>query len=166
MTTTTTTIDDYRTFLTKLNTLDVSLNIYIKCVEQNAETMLQDPIVGNYYVSNPNLSCSIVGGTINLGTLSDQVIEGSNDLQTLITNINNDITNSKYSTSTNNVNIINEKYKSVLEKRQRLDNKMRELYANSRSENDMQIQTDSAVYGALLWTVLATSLLYYVFVKL
>lgn len=56
------------------------------------------------------------------------------------------------------------KYKSMKQKRKDLDNKMRELYANEYTDNQMMY--DSSVYVNLAWTVLATSVLYYLFVKL
>lgn len=56
------------------------------------------------------------------------------------------------------------KYKSMKQKRKDLDNKMRELYANEYTDN--QLMYDSSVYVNLAWTVLATSVLYYLFVKL
>ena len=56
------------------------------------------------------------------------------------------------------------KYKSMKQKRKDLDNKMRELYANEYT--DSQLMYDSSVYVNLAWTVLATSVLYYLFVKL
>ena len=56
------------------------------------------------------------------------------------------------------------KYKTMKKKRKELDLKMRELYDQSNS--DVNLLFDNSVYVNLAWTVLATSVLYYLFVKL
>jgi len=52
----------------------------------------------------------------------------------------------------------------IKSKRNDLDMKMRDLYENEYSDN--QLLHDNSVYFTLAWTVLATSVLYYLFVKL
>lgn len=59
---------------------------------------------------------------------------------------------------------IPDKHKTIKALRNELDNKMRELY-NPELE-DTHIMRDSNVYMTLAWTVLATSVLYYLFIKL
>ena len=59
---------------------------------------------------------------------------------------------------------IPDKHKAIKSLRNELDNKMRELY-NPELE-DTHIMHDSNVYMTLAWTVLATSVLYYLFIKL
>lgn len=59
---------------------------------------------------------------------------------------------------------IPDKHKAIKALRNELDNKMRELY-NPELE-DTHIMHDSNVYMTLAWTVLATSVLYYLFIKL
>jgi hypothetical protein len=56
------------------------------------------------------------------------------------------------------------KYKAMKNKRKELDRKMRELY--DQSDSDVNLLLDNSVYVNLAWTVLATSVLYYLFVKL
>lgn len=56
------------------------------------------------------------------------------------------------------------KYNAMKNKRKELDWKMRELYDQSNS--DVNLLFDNSVYVNLAWTVLATSVLYYLFVKL
>ena len=56
------------------------------------------------------------------------------------------------------------KYKTMKNKRKELDWKMREIYDQSNS--DVNLLFDNSVYVNLAWTVLATSVLYYLFVKL
>ena len=56
------------------------------------------------------------------------------------------------------------KDKTMKNKRKELDRKMRELY--DQSDSDVNLLLDNSVYVNLAWTVLATSVLYYLFVKL
>ena len=58
-------------------------------------------------------------------------------------------------------------YDDLKKKRQELDMKMKEILGTENSilfEN--QNYMDSSVYTTLLWTVLATSCLYYLFIKI
>jgi hypothetical protein len=55
-------------------------------------------------------------------------------------------------------------YREMKRTRRGLDRKMRELYENEYTDN--QLLYDNSVYVNLAWTVLATSVLYYLFVKL
>ena len=63
--------------------------------------------------------------------------------------------------------VLDASYNNVLHKRTELDEKMNELLSgpNSISREKMNI-SDASVITTLLWTVMATSLLYIVFVKL
>jgi hypothetical protein len=157
-------------FSSDLSTLDASLNNLINCAQNNADAgnLVIDPNTGSFYSSYPgSISCSVGGGgSIGFGTLLQQVRSGISSVQLRADELNKVITTNDYNGTRLEYDNLNARYKSVLEKRQNLDNKMRELYAISRSDNDIQIQTDSAIYGALLWTALATSFIYYVFVKL
>lgn len=64
-------------------------------------------------------------------------------------------------------NTIKREYEQVVSLRADLDQKMKEIlgtydsvYANNK------LEYDSAIYSSILWSVLATSLIYYVFVKM
>lgn len=57
-----------------------------------------------------------------------------------------------------------DKYIAMKNKRKDLDRKMREIYDEKNS--DTYVMFDNSVYTNLAWTVLATSVLYYLFVKL
>jgi len=67
-------------------------------------------------------------------------------------NFQNDFSNNIYSV-----------HQDVLQKRNELDNKMRDMYANN---SDASIHFDNALYTNMLFTVIVTSVLYYLFVKL
>jgi hypothetical protein len=55
-------------------------------------------------------------------------------------------------------------HNSIKETRDDLDRKMRDLYDNEYTDN--RFLHDQSVYATLAWTVLATSILYYIFVKI
>lgn len=55
-------------------------------------------------------------------------------------------------------------HKDIVTLRNKLDNKMRNLY--NPELDDVNIMHTSSVYSSLAWTILATSVLYYLFLKL
>ena len=61
----------------------------------------------------------------------------------------------------NNMNM----YNTMVSKRSNLDKKMQSLYADENN-SDTQVMYQSAVFTNLSWTILATSVLYFLFVKL
>lgn len=65
-------------------------------------------------------------------------------------------------------NFVDMSYNNLVRTRNDLDNKMNELLGNNRNSilYEKQNELDSSVYSTLLWTVMVTSLIYYVFVKL
>lgn len=58
---------------------------------------------------------------------------------------------------------IRDKYKENAKKRNNLDNKMRELYGE---KGDPDLNLDASVYSTMLFTIMTTSLLYYLFIKI
>jgi hypothetical protein len=65
-------------------------------------------------------------------------------------------------------NFVDVSYNTLVRNRNDLDNKMNEILGNNRNSilYEKQNELDSSVYSTLLWTVMVTSLIYYVFVKL
>lgn len=62
---------------------------------------------------------------------------------------------------------IKSQYANLVSKRSNLDLQLQQLYnLQNTAPNTYQTQLDSTVYSGILWTVLATSLIYYVFTKL
>jgi len=59
-------------------------------------------------------------------------------------------------------------YNSLVRTRSDLDNKMNEILGNNKNSvlYEKQSELDASVYSTLLWTVMVTSLLYYVFTKI
>ena len=61
-------------------------------------------------------------------------------------------------------NDLKNKYQAINDLRSELDNKMRDIY--NPEEQDSYRLHDQSIYMTLSWTILATSVLYYLFVKL
>jgi hypothetical protein len=73
------------------------------------------------------------------------------------------IPTSEVSYDTNENNIEN-RYDSIVNLRQELDTKMSAIYKTKNSvASDSQLEFDSSVYKGILWSVLASSLLFYIF---
>ena len=78
-----------------------------------------------------------------------------------------DATDSYYIADTSFNNMIDASYNLLKDKRNDLDMKMKEILGNNQSIlHEDQNYIDGSVYTTLLWTVLATSLIYYTFTKL
>lgn len=90
--------------------------------------------------------------------------------RTHLQDIQNEINNSAFLTDdqyqSENENIMKQWYK-ILELRAELDMKLRELYQMNNSAGTIyKTYVDSTLYTNVLWTVLATSLVYFLFLKL
>jgi hypothetical protein len=58
---------------------------------------------------------------------------------------------------------IEDKHDDIIRQRNNLDNKMRELYGEP---NDADFNSETSIYSTMLFTILTTSLLYYLFIKM
>jgi len=66
-----------------------------------------------------------------------------------------------------NDNLMNEKFTKVQRLRKELDEKLTQLYFTENSIlSDSKMEYDTAIYTGVLWTVLASCVVYYIFVKL
>jgi hypothetical protein len=62
---------------------------------------------------------------------------------------------------------IDDKFNEIQILRSELDGKLRELYYTETSIlSDSKMEFDTAIYSGILWTILATCTVYYIFVKL
>ena len=67
----------------------------------------------------------------------------------------------------NNKHVLDASYNILLEKRQDADYMMNELIGTETSANAEKMHiSDASVYTSILWTTIATTMLYYIFVKL
>ena len=66
------------------------------------------------------------------------------------------------------INFRDVSYNALVATRSDLDNKMNEILANNKNSilYEKQSELDATVYSTLLWTVMVTSLIYYVFTKI
>jgi hypothetical protein len=78
-----------------------------------------------------------------------------------------DATDNYYIADTSFNNIMDTSYNMLKETRNDLDIRMKEILGNNQSiSHESQNYIDGSVYTTLLWTVLATSLIYYTFTKI
>ena len=62
--------------------------------------------------------------------------------------------------------LIIDQYHQLIEKRQKIDTQLYELYANdSESMYSINPTIESTVLTGIIWTILATSIIYYVILK-
>lgn len=127
--------------------LDLKYSKYIQCTNI-------DP------VNNGNLNC----------TDDDKNIENINkSIKKLNVNLNEALNTNKISKDDYNKNLNNiiQKHKDIVKLRNELDMKSGELNKlNDPFYRDFQAKYDASVYSGVLWSILASSLLYYVFTKL
>jgi translation initiation factor 6 (eIF-6) len=97
--------------------------------------------------------------------MQQTVISDINTVNTLITsNKSNLLIPSKYQS---NYSEIVDNETEIINLRSNLDMKMREIYGlNDTVIGDSIIMNDSALYSGILFTILATTILYYTFTKL
>lgn len=109
--------------------------------------------------------------TIGTGTNSKNFFQDWKDLRVAMGDIELNGDGNISSVTSDKIDLYKSQFKTDITdyhetlKRQRnnLDNKMRDLYAES---DDADLNLDSSVYSTMLFTVLTTSLLYYLFIKI
>ena len=138
--------------------------------DQNA---ILKPALTDYNKAYINyLECNTINasGKINIGcdnttNAIQRLTDASNALMAAIQTVQSDLDN--IDPSNDNGTQIKTNYQKMANYRSQLDLKLQELYNDQHSlPNLQQAQVDSTVYAGILWTVLATSLLYYVFIKM
>ena len=146
-----------------LNTFNMKYAKYVKCNDNNAPE-----IKGNCAPSDLTCCSTTDIGEVGLGgltTLQGTLIADINDMRdagNLLTG--NLISNSQF--NTDHSTIIS-RAKEVNRVRSDLDNKMRELYKiDGNLQQDYFLQYDSVMYTGILFSILATTILYYTFTKL
>ena len=150
--------------LKKLNEFNAAFAKFKKCkynsdqIEPNAFkfdlTCTSTDNDGSYYKT-------ILFGNSSNGNSSNGLIKDMNDYTSLLNAYPEkdptDLT----------VDQLSKKHRDILTKRAELDNKLNELNNSTNSiSSTKKIETDSTIYATLLWTTLATSLLYYTFTKM
>jgi hypothetical protein len=163
-------ISDYRQIINSLRTLDVSMNKFDACLDKGLRDNKMSLTEGIYYLNGSDFSCD---NNVTFGTLQtqinneiDRLTQQDSSITGLITSLNRNITYSNYNSTNTSFTDLKTRYEELKNLRRKLDLKAQELYNNRKNGNDTQALTDSAIYGTLLWTILATSLVYYVFIKM
>ena len=135
---------------------------YLNCVDIGGTTVNCLNNTGTIY-SNPSLETETtalymaLGGTGASGPIPDSANTELQEIIALNSALGAVKTPGQFDAS----------YNSIKLKRAQLDQKLQELYNVDNSIPQLyQSQLDSTVYSGILWTVLATTLLYYVFIKL
>ena len=143
----------YHTELSNIQTNKENLNILYDCYNNN------QPASGGTF--DYETMCS------NGRTFSDMYGEfletayGSSKYPAFLQDIN-DISGG-LQTAISNTDIP-DRHKDIVSLRNKLDNRMRDIY--NPELDDVNIMHTSSVYSSLAWTVLATSVLYYLFIKM
>ncbi len=114
------------------------------------------------------------GGSVNCGnnTTAAEVEEKSKHVIFLVNRLQVAYNNAKTNIQTNdgtfksNHQEIMDKSKSIDELRSNLDAKMDAILKSRNPPNELTQQYDSTVYTGIMWSVLATSVLFYVFTEL
>jgi hypothetical protein len=167
------------------------LNAYLRCYKNNNncsdditnlyKNVLHSSIAlekAMYYIKTGNtysstqISTQTSTGTTASGTTTTGIIAsettttGTTASETTTTGTTGvtSATSSPYSQYDASFNEISNNYKYIVELRNKLDIKLKNLSMdNSSMYGDYKMNYDATVYSGVLWTILATSLIYYVF---
>ena len=115
------------------------------------------------------IRCKTINCTENVKSEGD-VKNAADKVNTAITNLETAYTSANIKTTDagfkDNHKIIMEKAKSIDELRRSLDTKMEEILKSRNPPNELTRKHDSTVYTGIMWSILATSVLFYVFTEM
>ena len=138
-----------------LNSIGNDVSAYLSCYRKG---LRGDDICTDDTHNSPNRSMKRIRQAINNATIPyNSITKFSQDVTDLSTGINSNAT-------TDNYDQLVTDHEEIKRKRNELDQKMRDVY--EADNTDMAIMDNSSSYITLTWTVLAISLLYYLFRKL
>ena len=111
---------------------------------------------------NNDTNCDVFGNAYIKAY--NKVMTGNSE----ISHLNNFVNSQQrhFNNSNNRDEVINKYNDDLLKLRKQLDNKMRRLNDIENSFNDDKILYNSTYYNGIIWTIIASSLLYYVFVHI
>jgi len=131
----------------KLNAFNVIYYNYIRCS------------------SGGTTDCGTKNTLADVNTSSDAVITAITALKTAYSSANIATTDTDTLFQSNHNEIL-DKSKSIDELRRNLDTRMQAILKSKTPPNEMTQQYDSTVYTGIMWSVLATSVLFYIFTEL
>ena len=137
-----------------LNSIGNNVSAYLSCYRNGLRG--DDICTDDTHHTPPHRSMNQIRQAINDATITyDSKTKFSQDVTDLSTGINN---------YTGDYDQLVTDHEEIKRKRNELDQKMRDVY--EADNTDMAIMDNSSSYITLTWTVLAISLLYYLFRKL
>jgi hypothetical protein len=96
-----------------------------------------------------------------------QQLQDINSLLTTLKNyITTDITSSTVSEYNNEINSLYTKHNEINNLRNTLEQKLDSIYSTDTRNTDSIVMLDSTIYTSVLWTVLATSIIFFMFKKM
>ena len=138
---------------TKLKAYDDAYSIYLTCLENNP---VYDDKVANLHHLDPSSNYTYTGASC-VPPDSTQLLQ---EIAVLNENMKK-MTNS----SDASYNEILQKHNDLIRYRNQLDLKLKDLYQLKGSVPlEIQKETDATVFATILWTILATSMIYLIFV--
>lgn len=129
------------------------------CPHEDANLQIPTPNVMSYTSGAPNKLL-----VSNLDVYLDDCGARIREYDNTGANITKSYTNTRnYATNLRDVS-----YNALVNTRNNLDTQMNEILANNKNTilSEKQSELDASVYSTLLWTVMITSLIYYVFTKI
>lgn len=161
-----------KNLINAINDFYVKYAEYIRCGNVNDADGSQDQQynLSNYHnagkIATPD-GCSSTPTKSTVDNAQVEVKNKANALKTALSNSNGIISSTTMTEfNTAHTNILNQ-YSNNLKLRNELDLKMKEILKTDDSfVNDSKLHYDSTMYASIGWTILATSLVYYVFRKL
>ena len=157
-------INSIDSLYTAYSSYDASYNDLQKCI-QGINATYPNPTPAQLATYYSTYSCP--GSNLTPLTYYNNLLNQAQTIETSSRNLMGQMTDANANDFNNRISVLDASYNHVLQKRSDLDEKMNELLygQNSISREKMNI-SDASVITTLLWTVMATSLLYIVFVKL
>jgi len=140
-----------------LNVFETTYSRYLRCQDPNVQSQVQPACDVNGNDSFNSLQRAYTN-------LSNSIQDASNALTTQIRTDPNAETNPMYQQNSADIPI---DYASIVRFREELDSQLQLLYAQmDKSTNTSAADLRSTMYMNTLWIILATCLLYYIFVEL
>jgi len=135
---------------------------------QNAYNKCYSPDNINNCINNNQNTKDLITATININKDIQQFDKYINEYKTIFLNkdkLLDSKTSSPAGTDIFYKDIINQ-YHQLIQKRQKIDTQLYELYANeSESMYSINQPIESTILTGIIWTILATSIIYYIIVK-
>lgn len=104
--------------------------------------------------------------TVGTPVTEEKVISASHSVNERAEELKNKYENQpNYTSDTTHESIMN-KAKQIDELRRTMDTKMETILKNKNPPNELTRQYDSTVYTGIVWSILATSVLFYIFTEM